>query len=485
MCIVEKKTYVYPDGRTDVVEKERRCRNAPRSGLCQNFVYKDADVARVVEVRPSSSRESPSERDSRRYQTVSRRNSTRNPSGRSPRAGNSSPADSLSPGAPSFRPSYEEVRPPAPMPPPVSTGYPSARHSGTILPPDPRRTVGRDGTEPYGRPPSREMPRADQNQRFISRPPSFSSTAADVDEPETPPPKRRVSFRERRPSNVTIDVDAASANIAPSGMRASPGLSSLPNPFAETIPRSKGKSHARVDSRADDIQRQQQEDDRQARIVREQIAASERRQQQRIRNVQAEEAARQRAADLERERAESFRERKEHARRKTRAALEGEDQSRRDTEMQRKLDAELVQLAREKADADARKRASAEQYQALRSSPISARNSYTFPTPSSPTVSTRTAAPLSARTSVTLHHYPTPRPNSLSERGDKVIAREQDRAEKMSAAMAGMALDEGEDEDAIENDDPGVRSTPSRRRRRESREQRNQKERRLRDEGYY
>ena len=362
------------------------------------------------------------------------------------------------------------------------------------LPKRPSRTVSKDGTAVYDRPPSLDMPRAPLNERRteIRRPTSPSSTTAE-DGRVKPEPQ---SKQRRRPSNVTIFVNSPSSasKASSSPIASSPPLSNLP-PIShsrqdstqdllsrEAEARPKGKQRARVDSddseavctdsekyedptpvfrpsqeKPTELNRDQstsyssksktsrhRDEEYQARIERDRLAESDRR--QRLRNSrEAELAARERAEQIRRDAS------RERNRRAAAAALEGEDEGDnedeyepeniRKTTRERLIEAELAQITRERALHSARKRESLESASAiLRSSPVSPRRSVTFDGYAYPSSS----SPLSARTSsttpysVVVHNPPAPpatshrRDSSLRARGEAVIAREQTRASSSS-----------------------------------------------------
>ncbi|KAF2171589.1 hypothetical protein M409DRAFT_17829 [Zasmidium cellare ATCC 36951] len=494
MCVVTRKTYVHSDNRREVVESHRLCHNAIGERLCGHVEFRSEESVRVKERKPSSSSRPSSadiittsgggrEQHWKRFKRPS--TSKRNSSGRDSRASASSPVDSAASSASPLQPVYQEFRPPSTQEPPLMSGaLPSARHSGTLSPttptrpPNPFMSEAPGGSAVYDRPPSLDMSRAENNERPpLSRRASISSTAAEVDDPE--PIRRRPSTRK----HATFDP-------TPSGSK-----------HRST---DKGKSRARTDPLRDDMERERQklqkeQDDRDARIAREQLAATDRRQSDRRsrgnilreqeqaqieRDIlaaaevrrrsnlsrEAEAEARRRADDLrkrEEKREEALRERH---RREAAATLEAERQTQRDEAYARLVEAERSAIDKERVAADARKRESAERYQEMRSSPLSIGN-YTY-APSSPT-SARQYTTVTTRPPNAIHQYPSARRNStILERGERVIAREQERAmgasQRLAEAMGGLSMADEEELDADELE------RAARRARREARERRRQ-----------
>lgn len=496
MCIIERKTYLLFDGRQEIVETTRRCPRAVGSHLCRH-IDRRTSQPQVVETRPSSGRPSIDSTPSdgviitegfngrqRIYRDLSKRSSNSSSIRRSTTMSDRSPISTPSSAS---SPSYVEVKPSAPTPPPAAAGFPFPERTRApyppVLPPAPGRIITEAGTAVYDHPPSLELPRAFDNERPSStgreRRASVSSTRAEVDEPSSSRPRRRPSIK--------IDTGIRPPTTSSSPSVDSPRLSDLPR--VSSLRRDSGKEVPRRDSRKADRQRsysdrqrrterdsrRQDEDDRQARLERERLGESDRRQSAR--------EALARAASRERHRQAAA------------AALEG--QQRDDDPIQQARDAELAQMARERADAarrhesdntpryvddQLRRDADRARYQATRNSPVNYSprrlTGETF-TPASPPISAR--SPIPARSSLyqpIVHQYPSARRNSntFRERGDDVIAREQARGaaaatERLTNALGRMSVEEPYDDDGYDLvDDYYVDESEEQRRRRRAEE---------------
>lgn len=447
MCVIERRTYIHSDDRRDVVEKIRRCHHARGDHVCQYVDYKDVNVARVVETRPSSSRSTPPDgiitigRDGRtqRHSTLVRRTSKRSP----PRGSDQSPVDSVAGPSSPLKATYREIRPPAPSPPPVFQSYPSARRSGLVasaVPAYSSRTIEPDSAAVYSRPPSLEAERAALIEGRPRRS-SVSSTTATVDDDLEPPLIRQPSYRSRRPSNVVVDVrrPTSSPLASPAGSPSSPGLSSLPR--VRSIRRdsqNKGKSRLRADTLLDTRQPDEEyEESRRSQERTEQAALLHQDRQSKRVSFSQEPSPRRR-------------------------------DSKRDSDLQRRYVAEWDQMARERNDAEVR-----------RSFPPSLR-------PPPPTLPSSSARPLiSAR-------YQTPaivhNPNQedtrryststwpaadLLEYGEAVIRGKREEAQTTTEGLQRLSL--GDDVDESPQLDSLQRHASRRLRR----------EKRAREEGYY
>ncbi|KAM3419697.1 hypothetical protein BST61_g3030 [Cercospora zeina] len=487
MCVMEHKTYIYQDQRRQTVHDYSRCNNAPPGGLCNHVRVKNSDAARVEERRPNVERPSSSSTniimaDGReyRYYPRSRRSSKRSSTGRRP-AGNSggqSPIDSLVSTSPPQLPS-RTVRPRAPSPPAPRSERRVSFHEPVVT-----RAEISDGTAVYTDPPSLSMSRASINEksrRSLHHTSSISSLTNEIDDTEPPsaPPLRRPSIkRNRRPTGLDLGLETAKT----SSSQSSPGLSDLPKidrdrPSAGTTspPLRSGSSTYRP---LEDLAREEEE--RQARLVRDSLAATEQRQHDRLsRHVR--QSARKHSQDLSRD---SPSEEKAKHRQATAAILTGESpknsrRQERNREIDRRIEAEMAQIKRE-AEAAERRRVEYQQQQ-YSSSPTSARV-YTYMPTSPPTTISR--RPISART-VTDTSSPTPsartprygsaivhqpiRPRDpLAEQGERVIQREQarvaDSAQRMAEMLENTQLyDEAYDDGMQVIGEPSVRSGSGRR----------------------
>lgn len=495
MCIIERKTYIYPDERR-VVETTKPCPRAVGSRICNHVQRRSVEAIRVVETTPTRDNDDTSSdgvivtegRDGRQrvYRDLSKRSSNNSSVRHSRTMSDRSP---VSPPSSTSSPAYVEVKPPpAPTPPPAAQGFPAlertrAPYGPPTSPPDPKRIITSDGTAIYDRPPSLELPRASDNERPTTadreRRSSVSSTTAEIDETDEPGPSRPPL---RRP-NISIDTTLRPSTSSSSPSVESPGLSNLPR--LSNLRRDSGKDVPKRDSRTkperrrtysdrrdrssriEQDRRLQEETDRLVRIERERLAAAERRRS--TQDPLADEASRERH------------------RQEAAAALEGQH-NREEDEIELNRNADLNQMARERAASSARRRESdqAQRYvddQLRRDADARARyqsgSDRGSPLPRrltgeniSYTVSPLSARSPSRRTQPVLHQYPSTRrrdSQTIRDRGEDVIAREQARAasERMNTAFGGMTVEDRYDDDEYELvDDYYVSEGQDRRRRR-------------------
>lgn len=440
MCIIETKTYDHADGRREIIEPRRRCRDARGTGLCSNVIRRNVEQASIVEHRPATTDQSDNavlitqSRGGREtvYQDVAKRTSRRSSIRRSRTVtiNRPFPVDSRSSTSSS---SFVEMRPPpAPSPPPSGAVFPAPGVSRrpTLSDEPVTRRIESDGTAIYDRPPSLEQPRTLDNERrprFVEVRPtrrgSLSSTTAELGDPAP----RLQHPRPRRP-NIVVDTSTRPPS-ASSPSATSPGLSQLPrlsgsrrHDSARDLPGRRPRGESNSESRRRQ-QSQTEEDERQARLERERLAESERRQEAR-RNAALNSSAARRDASVDRHRRDAA------------AALEGEREQRREQrERQADLDAELAQVRREREVSEARRRDSddAARYYERSISPRTSRRT------TGESFAPYTSSPLSTRSPthpVMVHQEYTPltssgrRGSSLHERGAAVIAREQMRADR-------------------------------------------------------
>lgn len=362
--------------------------------------------------------------------------------------------------------------PPAPSPPPFS-----ARPPGKVSFNEPHesiRTLGPDGTAFYAMPPNLTMPRAAVNERpSLDRNPSISSLTNEVDDTEAP--KRKSSLkRPRGPSGLGVPLDS---NM-PSPV-SSPGLSNLPR-----IGRSRQDSASDLPLPEVRARTSQEEDERQARILREAIQATNSRQRDRLSRDSGYHGS-----------PETSRERMERHRRKMAAALAGQQTEDLEAEMEqlrkRRLAAEMAQVEREKLMAEERRR---EERQPPYD-PVSGRACTTSRLlPPRPLPSARVMTDLSGPSpdariprygNVKVHHYGSERyDDPLGKRGEQVISSAQNRtagpsSRRIDQDVAGMNIqDRFEDDDELDSAiDSGLSRAESKRYRKEQR-------RRRREQGY-
>ncbi|KAK0878407.1 hypothetical protein LTR87_007811 [Friedmanniomyces endolithicus] len=409
MCVIERRTYQHSSGREEIHERVRRC----GTRICADADTRVIEQATLVDRRPDVDRVDPEALlvtegfNGRR--NVYREIDTRSGRRRSIRRSNTTPspfASSSSRSSASYT-SYVERRPEAPSPPRAAPSVPLPADTG------PTRTLRADGTAVYDRPPSLDFPRALDNERRkrvvepgeIRRSPA-SSIMSEVDEADT------VIRVPRRPSISINTTRLSPATSSPT--TSSPGLSQLPR-----------LGHSRHDS-ARDVpayrsqresfeERQRRwllEDEQPAQLERDRLAETTCRQQAR------EDSSR------DRHRAEAI------------ATLEGQVQQQRNiapSQLRRSqtlLDAELTQMARERAETATRQQPYAGDR--LQRDVDLARFEQSHG--SARTDRITNVSPPSARSppySVAIHQRPDPRlDNTLEERGEAVIAREQARAQR-------------------------------------------------------
>lgn len=352
MCVIERKTYFHDDGRQETIEKTRPCHRAVGKHLCRHVERRSFEVARVVETKPSSSSTTPPRNDrdgyivtegsrgqQRLYRDLSKRSSNSSSVRRSTTMSDRTTPVSTPSSASS--PSYVEVKPEAPSPPPAAPGFPFTERTRTPYSSSrPLPSFTKDGTAIYDRPPSLDQPRAFDNERPSSRQlekeSSFSSTTAEVDDADEP----TMPSRRHRPS-VSFDSTArpATSSSTASGSVSSPGISQLKSALRRDSGRDVDRKSSPRKHRSDsDRQRRKaDEDDRQARLERDRLAESDRRQSAR------EQLARN-----------ASRERRDRHRREAAEALEGvrthtptSDRD-RDDPIQRGRDAERAEMERER-----------------------------------------------------------------------------------------------------------------------------------------
>ncbi|WPG99885.1 Hypothetical protein R9X50_00270500 [Acrodontium crateriforme] len=427
MCLVEKKTYIHPDGRSEFVETTHRCMRATGSRLCARTVHQNSEVARLVEVKPTNEEPVPSSKGviitqgrdgrERHYRDVTRRVSKRILKRNSANTANEwSPVES--PSSPSSISAFD-VRPSAPTPPPP--------FSDTMFPPRPRvafhdddnNLVAPNGTPIHNRAPPFDFPR--MNDRL-------SGAYSLYDEPSSPIPTTPGS--------------------------ASPGLSQLPRvgnlkhdsardlPFKDGQDTIKYRPRASVGDNqrpgmADPGRRQRgqqsrDDDDRQAQVQRNRQAEHERRQEA-SRNAEAH--AKEKSRELHRREAVE--------------ALEGK----RDDLRQQQIDAELAQMARERAKADLRSRDSLGSRPLLDDRIRRDADEYAHaiePATSSNMALASTAAPYGA---ATVHQYPSARVvTNFQQRGEDVIARERVMlsSQRLADVMGNLDVGDENDDDLVD-----------------------------------
>ena len=356
-----------------------------------------------------------------------------------------------------------------------------------------RRAEILDGTAVYTEVPSLAMPRAPINERrSIDRKSSISSLTNEID--DTEPPTRRSSIkRSRRPSGLSLGLETP--GTTPSS-QSSPGLSELPKIYRDRPSAGTASPSHPFRSGSGNYQslqdQEREEEERQARLVRDALAATEQRQQDRL-SREMRNPARKYSEDLSRESSSEAKAKHRHA---TAAALTGESsrsakQQEREREIDRRLQADMEQVRLEREAAAMRKRAEYQQQQQLPpSSPTSARTYTYVPTPPPTTIARRpisartltdTSSPtLSARTpryGPAIVHQPIPPRNPLAEQGERVIQREQARVNDATKRMTEMLentrmYDEGYDDGTQMSGESSVLSRSDRRYRRGERQNR-------------
>ncbi|KAF7195179.1 hypothetical protein HII31_03385 [Pseudocercospora fuligena] len=458
MCIVETQTKIFSDGQRENTRIAKRCHRAPVDGICDIVEYKDLSPVRVEERKPSGDRR-PSSREiittdnsgrQRRYVELSRRSSKRTSTGRSKPVDSQLRMDSPTSSSPLNSP--YTTRPLAPSPPPLTDrpSLQSPRRVSFDVPGEATRVVAPDGTAIYSRMSSSRMPNTSRANDRLERQSSISSLTGEVDDAEPLP--RRPSLK--RPDRLSTPGYSSYGSSNTASSASSPGLSNLPRlgHFQQDSGTdlslrdfSKPDTRRRADSTLQESFRQSR-DERDAQMLRDQLAKSERKRTPKrtaptddLRPSIDDEALR-----------ESSNERRRRIRRETQAALEGAqeaDKRRSQIENDRKLAAEYEQIEKEKLKKKARDSGGYIPNPFEPSSPASSsrstRTTYEYPTspvqqrrplPSARQMTDTTGgAQLSTRTprygNVQVHNPPSAsRMDPLAERGDRVIQREQMRA---------------------------------------------------------
>nr|POE54460.1 hypothetical protein CFP56_41398 [Quercus suber] len=552
MCVIDRKTYLHPDGSQSTVESTRRCPYATGSGVCDAFQVRESQSAHLVERVPRASPREPSsgtfETEGFNGRKIIYRPVTGGTTG--PASKRSSLRPAISPSSPSsigsrYSPgaSYVEVRPS----PPTPLSAASSGRKRVSFQYEAKSAASQASTTGHGLPSPSDLPMFSKDGRIPYQSPSvesISSTSAMVDQsfPDRSDVDHRSSMRE----------GYTSTRGSPSG----PALSDLPKtssrkprpdsakafapaespPRAETSEGSRRRHQNQVEADTA-YRRQREQDEAQAKIEQARLAASDQRQAERdslARKTSRERHLRDAAAALEgrarrdqqqqadsefaqmaqeRKQAEQRRrgsqqyspatsqaytrprldrqpysspflaasdqrqaERDSLARKTSRerhlrdaaAALEG--RARRDQQQQ--ADSEFAQMAQERKQAEQRRRGS-QQY-----SPATSQ-AYTRPRLDRQPYSSPLQSPISPRGPMSLplrspmkppvvhNDYPPPidptlRPTALHERGQDVIANEQDRARRgeryrQSAGHSGarrqtQRLDEAMRDMSFEND---------------------------------
>lgn len=389
MCVIEVKTHTHSDGRRSRRDKVRYCHEGIRRGtLCDHVGRKDtasASASNSSSSRPSSSADVVTvgkDGKERRYHRLGKHGFKRSSLGTSS-ANTRRSSDATSP------PSTPPLREARPSPSHDDRPYRRSIKYSYAAAPEPDRTVVLDGTAIYERPPSLEMPRAGGDIERAS-----STTQPSLREVS---PTRRPSQRRPRPSPIFVDTGASMTDTTSSIKASSPGLSKLPRLRQETpndlpLRDPKGKYHARVDSLADDDEfeiissREHEDNERQANLEKERLAASEKYQQERVsreinaRDLEQARVERERMAEAERRQVERVKrqveaqdkeqarleqarlaesDRRQTERLRRQAAERDEDQARR--EKQRLDDSDRRQQVRLSQQAEAQARARAEE----------------------------------------------------------------------------------------------------------------------------
>ncbi|KAK5167063.1 uncharacterized protein LTR77_007793 [Saxophila tyrrhenica] len=485
MCVIEKRLYSYQDGRQRTIESTKYCRRAVGTRVCNRVERRSVQPAQIVERRPSTA-DGPSTGSyivtegaggrTRVYRDLSNRSSNSS----SVRRSNTSERSPISIPSTNSSPSVATTRTSAFSPPDTAPSPPfmQERTRAPYPPPDPAQIIRPDGTAIYDRPPSLEMPRATDNERPRRRRESDSSMTAEVDDSQPPsPPQPR-----RRPS-VRIDTTHRPSSSSSRPNVASPGLSELPDPRGGLRREASHRTYQTTGETSSRRREEREEDSRQAQIERDRIAASERRQSERRQSAREDAAARSADREASRER-EHERRRQERHRRAAAEALEGSSYPPQspayDAEAARRF--EEAQMGRERErnaalrnsidaagfytedqlsrDAEARRL-----YYSARRSPVISRTSSRRLSGASYNAGPGPSSPMSARSSMyhdrappVVHHHPPRSRDSISARGEEVIAQEQDARERaareqaaraaaatdrLNEAMGGMRVDDG------------------------------------------
>ncbi|KXS93422.1 hypothetical protein AC579_8300 [Pseudocercospora musae] len=455
MCIVETQIKIFSEGQRENTSIAKRCHRAPVDGICDLVEYKDLSPVRVEERKPSGACR-PSSREiittdysgrQRRYIELSRRSSKRTSTGRARPVDSQLRMDSPTSSSP-LRSSYT-TKPLAPSPPPLSD-RPSLRSPRRVsydVHEDTTRMIAPDGTAIYPRMSSSRTPNTGRASDRLERQSSISSLTGEVDDAELLP--RWPSMK--RPDRLSTPGYSSYGSSNTASPASSPGLSNLPR-FGHSqrdcgtdLPLrnfTQADTRRRADSTLQESYRQSREE-RDAQMLREQLAKSERK------RTPATDDLRRPSIDEDTVR-ESSDERRHRIRRETQAALEGAqeaDNRRSQIENDRKLAAEFEQIEQEKLKKKARDSGGYTLNPFEPSSPASssrpARTTYEYPTspvqqrrplPSARQMTDTTGgAQLSTRTpcygNVQVHNPPpAARMDPWAERGNRVIQREQMRA---------------------------------------------------------
>lgn len=498
MCIIERKTYYHTNGREETIEKARPCHRAVGNRLCKHVERRSFEAARIVETKPSSSSTTPPEKDregyivtegtrgqQRMYRDLSKRSSNSSSIRRS--ATMSDRTTPVSTPSSASSPSYVELKPEAPSPPAAAPGFPFGERTRTPYSSSkPRPSFTKDGTATYEHPLSFDQPRAYDRERSASsnleKESSFSSTTAEVDEVDEP----ALSERRRRPS-ISIDTTTrpTTSSSTTSASTSSPGLSQLKSALrrdsGKDVDRRSSRGH-RADSDRQRRQERQDEDDRQAGLERERLAASDRRQS--TRDKLARDASHERRERHRREAAETLEGTRTPASARDDAIQQGREAERAEMERERERAAQLRReddLSKQycddqlRRDADARARFEARQRtdsarprfppqaQLQAQASGSPRPSSASPTSARSPITSARAFSGSNNTSVQPMqprvHQQVPPPlrresqgQTISERGADVIARERAKAagQSLNEALGGMSLQDEREKEAEE-----------------------------------
>ena len=427
MCVIERRTYLAGTQR-HISETLRLCEHAVGSWACSNTMMRELEEADVVERRPGSQRPDMDDIfttegfNGRRntYREIGRRSSKRSSGVRYAINQTSPMSTGASPSAASFA-LLEERRPYAPSPPPAMR---RDRQDSDVRRPvsadeETFRSIAPNETAIYERGPafdSRRHSATPMRTRF--------AVTGDEDERLGPARESAAPYRGSLPRPILrtagyADSTAASP-LSSSPTPSSPGLSQLPKftHFRQDSARDLPAVPSREGSAEARRRLQQRDEDRQASIERVGMAASEQRQEAR------------REASRARHRAEAA------------AALEGQRRQIANTEsaMAARLDDEFSQMSRERGDAETRRRdpersgrpesgrlqADAEAQWRYQQTGVIVGASSSDPDPSAtPFIARRvTTRPIVHQEDISQR-----RRDSLRERGEALIAREQLRAE--------------------------------------------------------
>lgn len=445
MCVVENKTYVYAGSRRrEIIRKQYRCHNAPAGSLCAYVEERNTEATRVVERRPNADQTSSSAprnivvANGREYRyfplTSSKRLSGERPSSNN---GNQSPADSLVSSSPPRTPIHRTVRPAAPSPPPTPRQFRRVSFR------EPRALDTPTGTALYPDPPSLNMPRARVNERRpVGHQQSISSLTNEVD--NTAPPRRRSSTkRDDRRRDSTLECQSSDITAISDS---SHSLSDLPRVYRDRLDSGTNQPY-RGDKRQSDDQSRYEEDKRQARLIRDTIAAANERQ----RAPQYRDAQDSTRTYYRHSLDKLFPEQKDSSGRATEPNLPGAPTfASRQQEVERKWNAEMELVTHEKYAAEQRR-----QHDPLRITTLA--HAYTQRTSSSSShqplspagssrLSARTMTNLSSPTSLArtprygpaIISQPNPPRNSFAKEGERATNRTQVRGNSASDSLTGM-----------------------------------------------